>query len=288
MKSSFPKHYAWLCGLALSLVPFGAVATSPATYHNIAVPGALSTQAMGVNNKSQIVGGYEVSGNGFGFILSNGKYQKLEYPGGQFTSASSINDSGEIVGSTDLNGAIQGFVLNNGTYQEIAYPGYSHNSATGVNNAGVIVGNTWNNSGESFGFKYVNGQYSLITFAGANYTEIGGINNKGDISGTYFDGAKNYGFILHADGKLETIWYPGQKGTSGVTAINDMRQVLGTWSPSRQGQTLYGFLDSGNMFTKIAYPGAIQTMPTGINNAGIVVGTWSNQTTFNGFWVQLQ
>jgi probable HAF family extracellular repeat protein len=282
------KRNLYVSLLALSAAGAAAVTAPSATYHEIKAPGALSTQAIGINSKSQIVGAYQTKNAGYGFLLSNGKYTTLDFPGGQFTSANAISDSGEIAGSTDLNGAIQGFIFNNGTYQQVSYPSYGHSSATGVNNAGVVVGTTWDSSGTGHGFKYVNGEYTQINIPGSNYTEIGGINNNGDISGTYFVGQKGYGFILHSDGTFKTISYPGHAGESGVTGINDKQWVVGTYAPNPQNQTVYGFLDTNGQFTRIAYPGAVQTMPSGINYTGVVVGTWSNQTSVNGFWVQLK
>jgi hypothetical protein len=262
-----------------------AVSAQPATYHEIKIPGADQTQAMGINNHSQIVGSYQIGGAGYGFLLSNGKYKQLEFPGGNLTSANAINDSGEIVGSVVLNNAIQGFTLINGTYQQLSYPGYTHSSATGVNNAGVVVGNYWDTLGSGFGFKYANGEFSEITIPNATNTQIGGINNNGDISGSYFVGSQSYGFILRANGDLVTISYPGATGESIGTGINSMDQAVGDYVPNPEAQNIYGYLYSAGSFMRIAYPGAIQTIPEGVNNSGVVVGAEENKTAVTGFWV---
>jgi probable HAF family extracellular repeat protein len=282
-----PRRNLFMSLLALSIAAATALAVPPSTtFHNINVPGALSTQALGINNKSQIVGAYQTSSAGHGFLLINGKYQTLDFPGGQFTSANAINDSGEIVGSTDINGAIQGFVMSAGKYAQVSYPANGHNSATGVNNAGVVVGTTWDSSGTASGFKYVNGAYTEITIPGASYTEIGGINNNGDISGSYFVGEEGYGFILHPDGTYQTISDPGHAGESGVSGINDKEWVVGTYSPNPQTQTIYGFLDTSGHFTTINHPNFVQTIAMGVNNSGVVVGYgYNSQNQVSGFWV---
>jgi probable HAF family extracellular repeat protein len=238
-----------------------AVSVPSVTYHQIKVPGAVTTEAIGVNNNSQIVGSYQTSSAGYGFLLSNGQYQQLAFPGGQFTSANAINDSGEIVGNfTDQNNDVQGFVLSNGTYRQLSYPGYTYTSATGVNDSGVIVGNFWDSSSESKGFKYENGNYTEVAVPGATYTDIGGINKNGDISGSYFIGTKGYGYILHSNGKMETVSYPGATGETGVGGINDKDQVVGDYSPNGT-ETIDGFADGNGTFVRLAYPGATQTFP---------------------------
>ena len=60
------------------------------------VPGSIYTQAYGINDRGQIVGGYrDASGRQRGFLLDRHRYRSLDTPGGNV--ASGINDRGEIV-----------------------------------------------------------------------------------------------------------------------------------------------------------------------------------------------
>jgi len=59
-----------------------------------------------------IVGIYtDASGNGHGFLFSNGVYTSFDYPEAAFTEATGINPSGVIVGLyVDSAGAVHGFM----------------------------------------------------------------------------------------------------------------------------------------------------------------------------------
>jgi uncharacterized membrane protein len=60
------------------------------------VPGSIFTQAFGINDRSQIVGGYrDASGRQRGFLRDGNRYRTLDAPGGNI--ASGINDRGQIV-----------------------------------------------------------------------------------------------------------------------------------------------------------------------------------------------
>jgi hypothetical protein len=65
-------------------------------FASLDVPGSISTQAFGINNRGQITGGYrDASGRQRGFLRDGHRYQTLVTPGGNI--ASGINDRGEIV-----------------------------------------------------------------------------------------------------------------------------------------------------------------------------------------------
>ena len=66
----------------------------------IAVPGAIVTEANGINNAGQIVGQYAANGTGYGFLYDNGVYTTLAIPA-DYVFAEDINDSGQIVGFYD-------------------------------------------------------------------------------------------------------------------------------------------------------------------------------------------
>jgi len=82
--------------------------------------GANETDALGINDKGQIVGTY-VDSNGVehGFLYSNGIYTTLNDPlaGSKGTVAFGINDKGQIVGYYfDSNGVEHSFLYSNGIY----------------------------------------------------------------------------------------------------------------------------------------------------------------------------
>jgi len=75
-------------------------------------PGAVSTQALGLNNKGQVVGDYvDAGGVMHGFVYNGSTFQSFDVPGSTSTTINGINDKGQIVGFfNDPNANTVGFV----------------------------------------------------------------------------------------------------------------------------------------------------------------------------------
>lgn len=76
-------------------------------------PGAVETQASGINSSGEIVGLYtDAAGNAHGFIDNGGVFTGFDFPGAAETIPVGINDSGEIVGYYDatLTSNSEGFL----------------------------------------------------------------------------------------------------------------------------------------------------------------------------------
>ncbi len=72
---------------------------SSGTMQDLGVPpGGVWTEAFGINNDAQVVGGI---GTGLGFLYSGGTMQSLGTLGGGLSEAYSINNIGEIVGDAE-------------------------------------------------------------------------------------------------------------------------------------------------------------------------------------------
>ena len=64
----------------------------------IAVPGAVMTEALGINDKAIVVGWYDITGPAdYAFAFRGGRYISFRYPGAQ-TFAAGINIFGQVVG----------------------------------------------------------------------------------------------------------------------------------------------------------------------------------------------
>lgn len=74
------------------------------------VPGATTTQAFGINDRGQIVGGYrDANGNAHAFILDRGRYRAIDAPdrpADTGTMATTINDLDEIVIPERVDGLV--------------------------------------------------------------------------------------------------------------------------------------------------------------------------------------
>jgi len=208
------------------------------SFTQIDVPGASSTQAFGINDAGQIVGGFADSTGGHGFLFTGGSFTQIDVPGASVTQAQGINDAGQIVGAfNDSTGAFHGFLDTGGSFTPIDVPGASSTQAFGINDAGQIVGSFFDPSTGGHGFFTTNtgGSFTQIDVPGALRTQALDINDAGQIVG-FFDAREDLGFSTH------------------------------------------GFLDTGGSFTQIDVPGAGFTVAFGINDAGQIVGFFTDRT----------
>ena len=120
-----------------------AAAALADTYTPIDFPGALTTDASGINSRGEIVGTYTDAGNVVhGFRLRHGVFSTIDYPGAINTTAIAVNASGDIAGFfLDAANHWHGFVLSDGRYFAQDYPGATTGTFTlGIGANGTLVG----------------------------------------------------------------------------------------------------------------------------------------------------
>jgi hypothetical protein len=102
------------------------------------------TQALGLNDRGQVVGGTInfAAGRLSGFLLDKGVYTRFDFPGALGTNALDINNRGQIAGIyADAARKIHAFLREeNGAYTTIDVPGASLTFPFGINNRGHVVG----------------------------------------------------------------------------------------------------------------------------------------------------
>ena len=77
----------------------------------IDVPGASSTQPLGINPRGDISGMYSAGGTTHGFLLDkDGSFTSIDVPGASSTAAQGINPQGDIVGTYSAGGITHGFL----------------------------------------------------------------------------------------------------------------------------------------------------------------------------------
>jgi uncharacterized membrane protein len=177
------------------------------------------------------------------------------------------------------------------TFQNMDVPGAAGGtSAEGINNAGQITGSY--TAGESPTLPYDPYPQAFIRTPGsADIISIGGnpygqhslgydINNAGQMvgqSGHYEETGR--GFVRNTDGTFTRIEYTGDGAFTYAYGNNDNGAVVGqafsfdaTKSPLTQP---VGFVwKNGQITDTFSVPGSTQTSTTGINNSGLVVGTY--------------
>ena len=269
--------------LVLLISGLGAIAqpalADPLTFTvtQINVPGSTSTAAVGINDASQIVGGYtDSAGNSHGFLDNSGVFTTLNFPGSTFTEATGISNVGQIVGLYS-GGA---FLYQNGAFSNLPIPaagswgGYTLQVA--INDFGQIVGTT--NNGR--GFLYSNGQLTFLSITGSPFTALGplfdaahGINNSGVIAGSgYPPGVELAAGFLYSNGQYSFHFAGG--GASDTYGVNNAGDYLITDTST---PTTYlvknGVANELTTFFPFAhFPGFAR----GLNDSDQIVGSYSS------------
>jgi hypothetical protein len=209
---------------------------------------------------------------------------------------SGINDVGFVVGSSsnDDGTTFTGFirsprgVMTTGLLDPNDVDAFT--VLHSINDRGVIAGFYSGVTVPGHGLLLVDGLFTTFDVPGAaGGTALRSINNRGDLAGTFSKTAVNldadqFGFIVPKVG-APIIFHLPNPAASGlvVEAINNLRTVVGYYTaPS---STLTGFMRQvDGRWVDIAVPGADATQVYGINNCGIIAGTYDSSGVLHGFF----
>lgn len=127
--------------------------------------------------------------------------------------------------------------------------------------------------------------YTLFKYPGTRTvsTVANGINQYGTIVGTAQDQTGTvFGFIRYSNGSFQRYAVSGSFNTQFFHR-NDSGATVGFYQTASTGRN-HGLLLSGSTLTTIDYPGATNTVLTGINKFGSIVGYYTDSTGhFKGF-----
>ena len=266
--------------LSAALMSTAAIAVAD-TYTSIDVPGAISTDASGINSSGEIVGTYtDARDIVHGFRLDRGVFVTIDHPGATNTTAISIDNRGDVAGFfLDSANHWHGFLLSGGQFFVQDYPGATTGTFTlGAGTNGTLVGEF--KKGQTFGqlgFAWImrHGQYTQLIPPGSAFAFATSVNSRGDVVGRLI--GTNGGqpaWKLNNDGAYHVFQFPGATLTN-ARGINSKGQVVGVY---RSGVN-HGFVlppnDSSN-FVTIDFPGAVATRALGINSCGDIVGSYGS------------
>jgi probable HAF family extracellular repeat protein len=114
--------------------------------------------------------------------------------------------------------------------------------------------------------------FTQIDFPGSTSTVAYGINDAGQIVGDFTNSTGFHAFV-YADGTFTQLDIPGASGIAAAQGINNVGQIVGTFG---NNFVQHGFVYTSGNFTQLDVPGlsGLQqyTSPTGINDAGQIVG----------------
>ena len=156
-------------------------------------PGAILTEALGVNDAHQVVGAYiDIQGVCHGFLWqrATNRYVTLDvpFPGATCTVPMAINNLGEIVGSYhNPLGQVHGFRRSSsGQWTSVDVPDTFFTMLADVNDAGDVVGaiNTWRGT-ESIVIQHGVIKTFQLPIPGVFFTDLTAISNQGHLVGRY-------------------------------------------------------------------------------------------------------
>jgi len=255
-------------------IPALAQTTIPAyqaSYHNFDVPNSNgTTNPTGINNHRTIVGTYTDStiSTVRGFIFADGHVTPLDAPGATSTNANKVNDNDQVVGNfADSAGATHAFLYQNGSFTVFDFPGATATLANDINNSGVVVGEYDNPDFSVHGFvRMPDG--TVTTFDDPNFAGQPAVGNNDlqHIAGP------NY---LFADGTFTTYFVPGSFTTQGHD-LNNQDQIVGVYAGPNTGSADGFVRNSNNSYFDVRFPNSDETLAEGINDKGVVVGSWAS------------
>jgi hypothetical protein len=195
-------------------------------------------------------------------------FTSIDYPGIPFTEVFGVNNSGHVVGVS-----IVSFVYDSrtGAFTTVPPPddpSFVGGAVFGITEAGVMAGVVIRASdfGESGFVRSKKGDFTVFSKPGWENIEVRGINNRGLITGYAFD------FAFTAT--VGFIYDPAQ---------NTFIDILPGPFTVPQGSTPYQSFAIPDA-QLLEFPGAPDTTPEGITNAGDIVGIWLDDAgTFHGF-----
>jgi len=167
------------------------------------LPGDAISAALGINDRSQVVGASGVCGTPSGTIAihavlwQRNTVADLGSLGGVMNNlANFINNRGEVVGGSDLAGDTTGHAFlwteDNGVQDLGTLPGDSLSVAESINEQGQIVGESCDETGNCRGALWLNGvivDLNSVVLPGTSLylINISDINNRGEIAGYAYD-----------------------------------------------------------------------------------------------------
>jgi uncharacterized membrane protein len=281
------------------------------SYAAINVPGAVATEARGINNNGEIVGFYKTVAcqdydikvpscavKGFKFV--NGSFVKLMVPNSTSTAILGVNDLGDLVGFyRKSDGTRHGFIwYHTNVVKTIDFPGTASTqgvvtAAFGINRVGTVVGGVWSISSTgtfpSNGFVWVNGTFTTMDPTPSNPASpccwsVNGIANTGVIVGQLFDADFNQAWYKAGKDQDFFMEFPNNGDTfaTGVNSRNDMignQATFGGGWFAKNIEANEGTTDATETtpsFIKVAFPGSMSTVPFGVNYARAVVGVYTD------------
>ncbi len=215
-------------------------------------------------------------------------FQTLDNPNDPvFNQLLGINDAGTIAGYSGDGTVVpnKGYTIAKPYTRFVAdnVPMSKQTQAIGINNAGVTDGFWVDGAGANHGFvriKKAGGGFTFIqvndplTTSNPSFNQLLGINRADVAAGFYLDAAGlSHGYTYSVGTGAYTAVTLGNATQVAAAGINDNGVICGFFV--NKNGLMAGFVKSATT-KEFAYPKAMATMLTGINNMGQTVGTFTD------------
>jgi uncharacterized membrane protein len=252
-------------------------------YGLVMVPGAVFTNAQGINPGGTIVGFYRDGVNRtHGFVWEQGVVTTVDYRDAAgnaavYTDARGISPGGEIVGTYRMSGEpavnFHGYLLKkDGTFVNLDFPGHTNTIAQRILPDGTVLGCRHGNDTMATmrGIRIRSGESDEIDeFASMNN---GATPDSSLIVGLFTNmmSGRGEGYVIE-DGLLMSFVVPGSSQTAAWD-VNPRGEIVGVYTDA--AGVVHGFLRDDNEYVTLDVPGARATRAFGINPGGDVVGAF--------------
>jgi hypothetical protein len=227
------------------------------------------------------------------------RFVNIDIPNSPYIDPGGINNAGIVAGWYEAGDRAHGFAWQKGSAQTLDYPGAAATHLNGINNRGVAIGFYGETSStDDLAYNHLALHhavtYSLSSSAWTVLPKIRGypatVGSGINDSDTAVGDADRYPF-----GHVSWIWHPDSKSYSYFTApgageagahphgISEDGKIVGLLGLDvARSDHEYGFLKDHDQYQDITVPGAIRTVPSGINKNATVAG-WVLTST-NGYF----
>ena len=209
---------------------------SNGTFTEYAVPGAVQTNLLSINDAGDFTGGFDPDGSGIfqAFVGRGGTLTSFSVPGAASTFAYETNNSNQLVVGYYILGVLHGYYRD--TDGALHFPidptGSVGTVLFGLNDRNWVVGRYADASGVTHGLFFVPpNNFFTFDYPGSAFTSLNGINDRGIICGRYVDASGiAHGFIARVSGTPPTNPAgPQMKANNSPSLVAPLNPSLSAW-----------------------------------------------------------
>ena len=269
-------------------VPHGFIRDPDGTFTIIDVPGQTGTQITAVNSRGLVTGYNDIGSGDSGFLrYRNGEFGKLNVPGTKYLEPTAMNDIGQIAGTGILTfGAYRGFIWSQGHSVTFTVPnaGYAV-EVLALNSSGVVAGEYLDAFKQTIFHAFLRDSAGNVTSFDATDSSLDtaatAINASGQTTGWYTESSGVFPFFRDVNGTITVFTVESE---AQATGINDAGVVVGI-TDDGVSENAFERDASGNVTVLTLPISNVGSTAAGINQGGVIVGTYYDQAYVAHGWV---